>query len=356
MSGKNYDIYVSGGGSHVLCALFPEFGKIGQRTFSEVFVKLLGVPFGTQLVHNKIGLDNIKEMPPVDFLNLLTIRDLKSEDQIRRWMFLQQLIWIRLTIRTIYNPKNDGQIRVKWNRNKTLVSTVNLTARESSAEFFREEDELVLDFGGGQIKSPYSTENHDASSLLEVLRSGDSEQIHQSTLRLSALVGKLMSEAAKTGHKGFSVRCLCTGKYWKEIIDDHSDKFLNNTFKMEWIDSEQERGLEFGGCVEAFASYAPDADPTSIYVGNITSGGSSSEIWFMDRVDSPRIEDVIFKIPIPHGSKSSIFWNKEKTASSLPTSPEMMQIFQDCLLPWEGIAEDPIDEETISRTVSGAPW
>ncbi len=346
----NYDIYVSGAGSHILRALFPDLGKVGQRTFPEVFTELLGIPFDPSR--------DIKELTPVDFLKLLVIRDLNSEDKIRRWIFLHQLLWVRDGIWMRYEPKDDNQIRIRWNRNKTLVSTANQLRLAGPGvpdrSVGREEEELVLDFGGGQLKSPYSVEDHDASELLEELNSGDSSRIHKSTIRVSALVGQLMGEAARAGHKGFIVRCLCTGKYWQEIVAEHSDKFANNTFQLEWIDSVQERALEFEGCEEAFEEHVPPGDPPSVYIGNLTSGGSSSEIWLVDKGTEPGEPDTVIEMSIPHGSKSDMFYHEG--ALCLPSRDEMMHLFQSYVIPPLMEDEDPDEDGPLTRTISGATW
>lgn len=337
---KNFNIYASGAASHILCDMFPGEGKAGQRSLIDVHISLTDRPF--ELCRSS-GLGKIKEVTPDVFLKSVVNRDLSPENQIRRWIFLNQLIWMREAIQMRYKHVDDDQIRIRWNRNKTLVSTAN-QLRTTPDGPGRREEELILDFGGGQLKSPYTVEDHDASQLLEDLKSGDSERISRSTVRVSALVGKLMGDAAKAGHKGFVVRCLCTGKYWQEIVRKHSDKFLNKTFKLEWIDSDQERDLEFEGCEEAFKGYLPPDDPPSIYIGNLTSGGSSSEMWLVDKGMKPEEVDRIIKVPVPHGSKSAMFWNKDKTALVLPTRSEMMRLFQSNIdLPVK-VFEDPIDD------------
>lgn len=330
MSKTNYHVYASGSASHVLCQLYPGH-LFGQRTLSEVFSNLLGIPLGDP-----------EKLTSVEFLKLPAIQELKPEDQIRRWIFIHQLLWIDVAFRMRYEPDSRDQILIRWNRNKTLVSTAN------SPEY-RGKDELILDFGGGQIKSPFSTEDHDASALLDDLNSGNPEQIHRSTVRLSALVGKLVGEAAKAGHVGTRVTCLCTGKYWQEIINCHHDKFANNTFKLEWIDSEQERHLEFMGCEAAFKEQMKDESCSTVWIGNFTSGGSSSEIWLVDRSDKSGENDTILRIPFPHGSKSSMFWDKDKTSASLPSYENMMMMFQNHILIEERIADDP-PLRMVSRT------
>lgn len=331
-----FDIGVSGGGSHILVFLFSCL--VGQRNFVEVFFHLLGITLESQLTPRPGGgLPIIKELKPADFLKLVSIRELKKEDQIRRWIFLQQLLFVRELIREKYFPRSDWEIRLRWNRNKTLVMTAN--------QLSREEGELIFDFGGGQLKSPYSVEDHDAFQLLTDLESGDPPQICTAVVRLSALVGKLMAEAAKNGHIGFKIKCLCTGKYWQKILTEHQDKFANFTFEMEWIDGDQERALEFEGFEEAFKeNCAPeDLKNPGTCVANVTSGGSSCEIWSWDG-------DQVVKMPFPHGSKSDMFGDKDVVV--LPPRDEMMELFRQHVVPPESVFEDPIDDGPPERADS----
>ena len=271
-------VYVHGGNSHILRALFG--GKVGQVPSRNVFQTILG--------GGEIDLNITSE----EFLMRESVKGLKPIDQVRQWIFFNQLRFIQMKITERYSVV---RFQIRWNRNKTLVSTANQTA---------ERGVLYMDFGGGEIKIPNHAEEHDASELLRILKSGNETDISRALVRLSALVGNLMGQAAKDGVVGLKVICLCTGKYWQEIIK------------------------------------------------NVTSGGSSSEIWFLNRKALADGEDWVQMYQIPHGAKSDLF------KTGLPCVVGMDRLIEACLEPppMSDMIHEEMEEESIGRTVSGAAW